>query len=77
MSTEIIDPLLQLAGDGIPNIRFNVAKGLEIIGKTFGSVIPDGQMLVAQRIKPALEQLSKDSDADVQYYAARALRNIK
>ncbi|KAF8922546.1 armadillo-type protein [Mucidula mucida] len=76
VSTEILDPLLQLASDGIPNIRFNVAKALEVLGTSYGST-PEGTALLAQRIKPALDQLSKDPDADVQYFASRALKNIK
>lgn len=70
---EIIDPLLQLATDGIPNIRFNVAKALEILAATFGTTA-EGRDFVRQKIIPALELQKNDQDADVRYFASRALQ---
>ncbi|CAL1695856.1 unnamed protein product [Somion occarium] len=37
VSGDILDTLLQLAQDPIPNIRFNVAKSLEVLALTFGT----------------------------------------
>jgi serine/threonine-protein phosphatase 2A regulatory subunit A len=71
--SEILEPLLHLASDAIPNIRFNVAKSLEILALTYGTS-PEGHMLVQQRIVPALEQQKNDQDADVRYFATRALQ---
>ncbi|KAJ6575125.1 armadillo-type protein [Mycena capillaripes] len=71
--SDIIDPLLQLASDAIPNIRFNVAKSLEVLAITYG-VTPAGHEFVQTRIVPALEQQKNDQDADVRYFAARALQ---
>ncbi|KAF8216232.1 armadillo-type protein [Mycena galopus ATCC 62051] len=71
--SEIIDPLLQLASDPIPNIRFNVAKSLEVLATAYGTV-PAGNDFVQTRIVPALEQQKNDQDADVRYFAARALQ---
>ena len=65
--------LLQLAGDPIPNIRFNVAKGLEIIATSFGDT-PEGVQLVQQKVAPVLEALKNDQDADVRFFALRALQ---
>jgi len=70
---DIIEPLLQLASDPIPNIRFNVAKSLEALASTFGTS-SEGKELVRQRIIPVLEQQKNDQDADVRYFAARALQ---
>jgi serine/threonine-protein phosphatase 2A regulatory subunit A len=70
--SDIIEPLLQLALDPIPNIRFNVAKSLEVVATTFGRT-PEGHEIVQQKIVPALEQQKNDQDADVRYFAARAL----
>lgn len=70
---EIIEPLLQLASDPIPNIRFNVGKSLEVLAVTYGAT-PEGHEFVRQRIVPALEQQQNDQDADVRYFAARALQ---
>jgi hypothetical protein len=59
--------------DPIPNIRFNVAKSLEVIAQTLGK-LPEGPDVSQQRIVPAVESLKNDSDADVRYFANRALQ---
>ncbi|KAI0655077.1 ARM repeat-containing protein [Cubamyces menziesii] len=69
---DILEMLLQLAGDPIPNIRFNVAKALETIATSFGDT-PQGRQLVQQKIVPVLEALKNDQDADVRFFASRAL----
>ncbi|KAF9241372.1 armadillo-type protein [Melanogaster broomeanus] len=66
VQAEIIAPLLQLAVDPIPNIRFNVGKALEVLATTFGNT--------PRRIVPALEQQKNDNDADVRYFSMRALQ---
>nr|VWO96708.1 Protein phosphatase 2A structural subunit [Ganoderma boninense] len=68
----VLDMLLQLAGDPIPNIRFNVAKALENIATSFGDTAV-GRELVQTKIAPALEALKNDQDADVRFFATRAL----
>lgn len=68
----ILQPLLDLASDPIPNIRFNVAKSLEVLAVTFGNS-PEGQIIVKDKIVPSLQTLKNDSDADVRYFASRAL----
>jgi serine/threonine-protein phosphatase 2A regulatory subunit A len=71
--TEIINPLLQLASDPIPNIRFNVAKSLEVLAITFNTSA-EGHEFVQQQIVPVLDQQKNDQDADVRYFATRALQ---
>jgi serine/threonine-protein phosphatase 2A regulatory subunit A len=71
--SDIIDQLLQLASDPIPNIRFNVAKSLETLSSVF-SADAQGTEFVRQKVIPALEQQKNDQDADVRYFAARALQ---
>ena len=71
----ILQPLLDLAADPIPNIRFNVAKSLEVLAVTFGSS-PEGQSIVKDKIVSSLQTLKNDSDADVRYFATRALDKI-
>ncbi|KAG7099227.1 hypothetical protein E1B28_001093 [Marasmius oreades] len=73
VQSDIIEPLLQLASDPIPNIRFNVATALETLAITFGTT-SQGPDFVRQKVVPALEQQKNDQDADVRYYAARALQ---
>lgn len=57
--------------DPIPNIRFNVAKSLEVIAQTLGN-LPQGPDVSQKQIMPAIESLKNDSDADVRYFANRA-----
>lgn len=64
IQSEIIGPLLQLAADPIPNIRFNVSKALEILATTCGSTA-EGREFIQQKVVPALEQQKNDVDADV------------
>jgi serine/threonine-protein phosphatase 2A regulatory subunit A len=73
VASDIIDPLLHLSTDAIPNIRFNVAKSLEVLAVTFGST-PEGKEFVRKRIIPVLEQQKADQDTDVRYFAVRALQ---
>ena len=73
VQSDIIVPLLQLAADPIPNIRFNVAKALEVLSTTFSST-PEGREFIKQKIVPTLEQQKNDGDADVRYFAVRALQ---
>lgn len=74
--TEIIEPLIHLAADPIPNIRFNVAKSFEVIGTAFGSSSPEAKTLI-QGIVPVLEKLRNDTDADVRYFASHALEKVE
>lgn len=69
---DIIEPLIVLAKDPIPNIRFNVAKSLEVIAQKINQQ-PDGPQISQKRIIPTVETLKNDSDADVRYFASRAL----
>ncbi|KAJ7225504.1 armadillo-type protein [Mycena pura] len=73
VDSEIIDPLLVLASDAIPNIRFNVSKSLEVLADTYGTT-PTGHEFVRAKIIPCLERQKNDQDADVRYFAARALK---
>lgn len=73
---EIIGPLLLLANDPIPNIRFNVAKSLEVLAATF-NISPEGYEFVQQQIVPVLDQQTNDQDADVRYFATRALQKAQ
>ena len=68
----VLHTLLALLQDPIPNIRFNVAKSLEVVATTFGRT-PEGQAVAKEKIIPAVQGLTNDPDADVRYFAARAL----
>lgn len=70
----VLGTLLSLVADPIPNIRFNVAKSLETLSTTYGTT-PDGKAMAEEKIKPALTNLQNDLDADVRYFANRALEH--
>lgn len=72
---EILEPLIELAKDPIPNIRFNAARAFEVLAVTFGST-SDGHELIQQHILPVLEVQKNDSDADVRFFASRALQKV-
>ncbi|KAF8168088.1 armadillo-type protein [Crassisporium funariophilum] len=71
--TDVIGPLLELSKDPIPNIRFNVAKALEVMATAFGNSA-EGRAFIQDWITPALERQKTDQDADVRYFASRALQ---
>ncbi|KIM43162.1 hypothetical protein M413DRAFT_443972 [Hebeloma cylindrosporum] len=71
--SDVIGPLLELAKDPIPNIRFNVAKALEVMATSFVDVA-DGRVFIRDCILPTLERQKNDADADVRYFASRALQ---
>ncbi|VDB99607.1 unnamed protein product [Peniophora sp. CBMAI 1063] len=64
IQNEILEALLHLATDTIPNIRFNVAKSMEVLAVTYGAT-PEGKALIAEKVVPVLEELKADSDADI------------
>jgi serine/threonine-protein phosphatase 2A regulatory subunit A len=71
--SDVIGALLELSKDPIPNIRFNVAKALEVMASSFGDS-PEGRIFVQDWIAPTLERQQNDQDADVRYFANRALQ---
>lgn len=81
--------LERLAGDPIPNVRFNVAKTLEAIvpvllaamtattAMTAGAMAPPlASQVIRDQILPTLQQLQRDADVDVHDFATRALNII-
>ncbi|WFD01964.1 protein phosphatase regulatory subunit Paa1 [Malassezia obtusa] len=71
--TSVLTTMLPMVQDPVPNIRFNVAKAFEVLGQEL-SKSPEGKRSIQDKINPALQVLSEDRDADVRYYAMRALQ---
>lgn len=72
----VLQTILTLVDDPIPNIRFNVAKSLEVLAATLlATGGASGQEITTKSIVPAVETLRQDSDADVRYFASRALEH--
>ena len=69
---DVLDTVIRLAADPIPNIRFNVAKTLDII-TTVMVANPEGQEVSKTTIMPILQQLNADNDADVRYFSGKAM----
>jgi len=67
----VLGTVLALVTDPIPNIRFNVAKALEVLAITLASS-SEGKDLAHGRIVPAVQILRSDQDPDVRYFAGKA-----
>lgn len=67
----MLGTVLSLVSDPIPNIRFNVAKALEVLAITLANS-PDGKDLARSRLVPAVQTLRNDNDPDVRYFAGKA-----
>lgn len=77
--SEVLTVVLTLAEDRIPNIRFNVAKALEVLAvrlatpsATSNESLQEGIDLVRNGILPCLSQLMADKDPDVRFFAEKA-----
>ena len=73
---DLLGALLNMVHDQIPNIRFNVAKAFEVLTRELQSS-PEGIFVVQEKITPALQALAEDRDADVRFYASRALQTAQ
>ncbi|PWN45150.1 ARM repeat-containing protein [Ceraceosorus guamensis] len=72
----ILDAVVPMVEDPIPNIRFNVAKAFEVLASVL-SQTDGGRSAVSSRIVPGLEKLKEDSDADVRFFAQKGLQAIE
>jgi len=68
--TELLPMVLEMANDAVPNIRFNVAKGLQMMAPICGREVCDSQ------IRPVLALLVEDPDRDVRFFAVEAIKSL-
>ncbi|KAK4361978.1 hypothetical protein RND71_017219 [Anisodus tanguticus] len=68
--SQFLPVILAASKDSVPNVRLNVAKVL----KSLASAVD--QSVVEKSIRPCLNELEENEDADVQYYAKEALQAI-
>jgi serine/threonine-protein phosphatase 2A regulatory subunit A len=68
---EVLPILLEMACDTVPNVRFNVAKGLGVLGTSFNESVYESQ------ITPILDLLNEDPDRDVRYFAGQTCVSLK
>lgn len=69
--SEMLPLVLEMATDGVPNIRFNVAKELEVVAPICGICSYESQ------IHPVLNLLLEDSDRDVRFFAEKTSRALE
>jgi len=67
----VLGTVLSLVSDPIPNIRFNVAKALEVLVISLAPSA-EGKELATGKIMPAVQALKNDSDPDVRFFAGKA-----
>jgi len=65
---DLIPVIKNLSKDPVANVRFNVAKTLANMGEVVEAAVFES------KIKPTLEELLEDSDADVKFHADAALQ---
>ena len=63
---DVLPIILAMAKDNVPNIRFNVARTLELVAPLLG-----GQALKGD-VGPVLDALCADVDRDVVFFAKQA-----
>ena len=68
---QLLPILTQLVSDPIPNIRFNVAKSLEVIIDVLKK--HHLQNVINDTVRPLLQKLEEDADAEVKFYSKRAI----
>jgi serine/threonine-protein phosphatase 2A regulatory subunit A len=73
----VLQTVLGMTQDPIPNIRFNVAKCLEALATTLAKTGKEGKDVARSKILPAIDALRNDPDADVRYFASKALANVQ
>jgi len=68
MEKNLVPMVLKLAGDPIPNVRFNSAKTIQVMMKA-----PAARTVAQTTLVPCLQRLVGDEDPDVKFFAQRAI----
>ena len=68
---EVLPMLLEMSIDLVANVRFNVAKGLGMIGVLFPTSLYKGQIV------PILTHMMDDPDRDVRHFATMASNSLR
>lgn len=69
VNESMLPVLMAAAKDPVPNVKFSVAKTLQKMVQE--SIIDDHA--VSEVVRPCLQELCKDEDIDVKYFANQAL----
>lgn len=73
VASQILPFVSHLADDGVPNIRFNVAKSYAIIVASLIKGGPQYADTINGTVLPSLKKLTQDEDFDVQFFAKQSL----
>lgn len=73
---KVLTTVVELVDDPIPNVRFNVAKSLEVLAPILNAD-PATAELVQTKVAEVLRKLSEDTDVDVRWFAEKALLSGK
>lgn len=68
----VLETVVPMVHDPIPNIRFNVAKSFEVLAKVLNQSA-EGKAAIQNKVLPGLEKLKEDQDADVRFFAQKAI----
>ena len=71
VSSSIVPVITGMAGDAVPNIRFNVAKTLASVGRLVGKDKFEAEIM------PTLKTLEEDEDRDVVWFAKESIEGLK
>ncbi|CAO3653378.1 unnamed protein product [Mucor hiemalis] len=73
---KVLATVVELVDDPIPNVRFNVAKSLEVLAPILNAD-PATAELVQTKVAEVLKKLSEDTDVDVRWFAEKALLSVQ
>jgi len=69
LNKQIVEILLTLAEDPVPNIRLNIAKAIEVF---YGKMTPGSKF----KTEAAMKKMCNDSDFDASFFSKKALDHI-
>jgi serine/threonine-protein phosphatase 2A regulatory subunit A len=74
---QLVEMVMGMAQDPVPNVRFNVSKAIVQMAPFIEqSMQGQGAAEVGTRVKPMLQTMCDDPDADVKFFATQALQEI-
>jgi serine/threonine-protein phosphatase 2A regulatory subunit A len=73
LTARLLPAIALLARDAVPNVRFSVARSLQ---RLVASTLRAEPHAVRDVVRPCLEALAGDADADVRFFAQRALNSL-
>ena len=77
LAARLLPAIARLARDAVPNVRFSVARSLQRLAASSAlRGAAEAPAAVRDVVRPCLEGLAADADADVRFFAQRALSSL-